>query len=915
MKLELWGRAYRGLLVLYPRNIRQRDGGEMVRLFTDMVGQARRTGGPWAAARVAAGIFLEAPWSAFREHRLGARRRSSRGGGAAPVRSSLYDSLGLDLRFALRTFRNNRGFTAVAVLTLAIGIGATTSMFSVVNASLIRPPPFPDPDRLVMLYLTRSAAGEPARGTQWSYPEFELLRRSSSGFDGIAAYTIPDFNLARGGRGGGGDEPEHMEGEVVSATYFDVLGVPAALGRTFAAEEDVTPGTHPVVVLGNALWHRRFGGDPGVVGRTLRINRVSMTVVGVAPPAFRGLSGRADLWIPQAMGPLASYHGQLTDHQHFQNVVARLRPGVSLADAKVEIELVGAYIAAEVTHEGDLRWGATVRTLHEARIDPTARQSQLLLLGAVGLVLVIACANLVNLLLARAASRHREITIRLSVGSSRARLVRQLLAESLLLSISGGIIGTGLAFFLTDTLSALVPGRSGASLADFAVVSVDPTVLGFAIAISVSTGLLLGLVPALRATRTDLIDALKQRTESSSIGPRSGRPSTSGLLIVSEFALASLLSVGATLLLTTYGRLQSRDVGFEPDNVLTFWIQPPLARYRGDAAAPFMERILAQVSRVPGVKSATVSLCTPLTGCSSRLLYLADREWPEDQGAPLVGRHYVAPDHFRTLGIRLLRGRALSTQDRPGRPRVTVVSETAARTYWPDEDPIGQRVWLGDASLEPDSSFEIVGVVGDVQYDEIDGVYEPEFYTSYLQFTWPYAYVMLRSQESSDILVPQLRRAVAAVDAELPIHDIQTLRQRVGNALAKPRFNAVMLGGFAALALGLAAIGMYGVMAHFVAQRTSDLGIRMALGAQKSQVLGLVLRHGGKLVVTGMVLGVAGALGAGRLLSSFVYDVGVSNPRIFLAVNVVLALVALAACYLPARRAVSVDPMRVLRAE
>lgn len=905
--MELWGRAYRGVLMLYPRDTRRRDGDEMVRLFTDMVDQARRSRGPWAAARVAARIFWEAPWSALREHRLtGARRRSYRG--ATPVRSSLYDSVGIDVRFALRTFRNNPGFTAVAVLTLALGIGATTSMFSVVNASLIRPPPFPNPDRLVMLYLTRSAAGEPARRTRWSYPEFELLRQSASQYDNIAAYTIPDFNLA-------GDEPEHMEGEVVSATYFDVLGITAALGRTFVADEDVTPGTHPVVVLGNALWRRRFGGDPTVVGRTVRINRISMTVIGVAPAAFRGLSGRADLWIPQAMGPLASYHGQLTDHQHFHNVVARLRPDVSVGAAQVEIELAGKSIAVEFTHEGDARWGATARTLHEARIDPTARQSQLLLLGAVGLVLVIACANLVNLLLARAASRHREIAVRLSVGSTRSRLVRQLLTESLLLSVSGGIIGIGLAFFLTDTLSALVPGRSASALTDFAVVRVDTTVLGFAIVISIGTGLLLGLAPALRATSTDLIDALKQRTESSPMGPRSGRPSTSGLLIISEFALASILSVGATLLLATYGRLQTRDVGFEADNVLTFWIQPPLAQYRGDAASPFMERILAQVSGAPGVESATVSLCTPLTGCSSRLLYLADREWPEDQGAPLVGRHYVAPDHFRTLGIRLLRGRALSTQDRPGRPRVTVVSETAARTYWPDKDPIGQRVWLGDASLEPDSSFEIVGVVGDVQYDEIDGVYEPEFYTSYLQFTWPYAYVMLRSKQSADVLVPQLRRAVAAVDAELPIHDIQTLRQRVGTALAKPRFNAVMLGGFAALALGLAAIGMYGVMAHFVVQRTSEVGIRMALGAQGSQVLSLVLRHGGKLVVTGMVLGAVGALAVTRLLSSFVYDIRVSDPRIFLAVNVVLALVALAACYLPARRAIGVDPMRVLRAE
>ncbi len=909
MKMELWSRVYRRLLILYPRDVRQRDGDEMVRLFTDMVDQARRSRGPWAAARVAARIFSEAPWSAFREHRL-SRRRSSRGGGAAPVRSSLVDTVGLDIRFALRTFRNNPGFTAVAVMTLALGIGATTSMFSVVNASLIRPPPFPDPDRLVMLYLARSAAGEPARQTRWSYPEFELLRELASVLDGVAAYTVPDFNLA-------GDEPEHMEGEVVSANYFDVLGIGAALGRTFAAEEDVTPGSHPVAMLGSALWQRRFGGDSAVVGRTIRVNRIAMTVIGVAPPGFRGLSGRADLWITQAMGPSVTYHGQLTDHQHFHNVVARLRPDVSLRDATVAISLVGTNIAADVTHEGDARWGATVRTLHEARIDPTARWSRLLLFGAVGLVLLIACANLVNLLLARAASRTREITIRLSVGSTRARLVRQLLTESLLLSAAGGFLGIALAFSVTDTLSRLVPQTSDSSLADFAALGVDRTVLAFAIAISVGIGLLLGLAPALRATRTGLIDALRQRTETSPPGARSGRlSSTAGVLVVSEFALASILSVGATLLLTTYGQLQTRDVGFEADQVLTFWVQPPLSQYRGDAASPFMERILAQVSRVPGVESATVSLCTPLMGCSSRFLYIVGREWPEGAEAPLVGRHYVAPDHFTTLRIPLLRGRALSAEDRRGRPRVTAVSETAARRYWPNQDPIGQRVWLDvDDSHDLDLAYEIVGVVGDVQYDAIDGVYEPEFYTSYLQFTWPYAYVMVRSAASPDVLVAELRRAVALVDGELAIHDVQTLEQRVDTALAKPRFNALMMGGFAALALTLAAMGIYGVMAHFVAQRRSEVGVRIALGASNVHVLRLVLLHGGKMVVTGMTLGAVGALIVTRLLSSIVYEVSVSDPRIFVAVNVVLAAVALAACYLPTRRALRVDPMRVLRAE
>jgi putative ABC transport system permease protein len=904
-------RLYRLLLLLYPRHVRERDGREMLRLFSDLVEQERKTDGRVASLKVAARSFVEAPWSALREHRRSHMARRSRR--PETKLATVLDTVGLDLRFAVRTFRKRPGFTAVCVLTLALGIGTTTSMFSIVHASLIRALPFPDPDRLVMLYLTRSSADEPPRRSRWSYPEFELLRQSASGFANVAAYSVSEFNLA------GDAEPEHMEGEVVSAVFFDVLGVSAAVGRTFAADEDVTPGSHPVAVLGHALWRRRFGGDSTVVGRTVRINRVPMTVVGVMPQGFRGLSGRADLWIPQAMGPLSSYPGQLTDHQHFHNVVARLAPDVALRDVVAHLQVVGNGIAAVTDHEGDAAWSATALPLHEVRVDPTRRRPQLLLFGAAGFVLLIACANLVNLLLARSASRERETTIRLSLGSTRGRLVRQLLTESVVLSVAGGILGVAFAVSVTDTLAAFLPERlpSGsnnfAQVSEFAAVGVDMTVLLFAVSISLGAGLLFGMAPALRATRTDLAGSLKERVESAAMGYH--KSATSGLLIVSEFALAAILSVGAALLLTTYARLQSRDTGFNADNVLTFWIQPPLSENSGDEASRFLERVLAQVSQVPGVQSATVSLCTPLMGCARHTLQIADRARTDDT-APVVGRHYVGPQHFETLRIPIIRGRAFTPQDRQGQPRVAIISATAARRFWPNQDPIGQRVWFGlDRPDDPNSSWQIVGIVGDVQYRAIEASYEPDFYTPYLQFTRPYAYVMLRSPEAPEVLVPVLRNAVAAVDSELPIHDVQTLQDRVGTALAKSRFNALLLGGFAALALALAAIGIYGVMAHFVAQRTSEMGIRIALGAQKPQVYGLVLRRGGTLVAIGIAVGAFFAVILVRLLSSLVYEVSVTDPRIFFAVTAVLTVVALLACYLPARRATRVDPVQVLRVE
>lgn len=830
------------------------------------------------------------------------------------------DELWGDVRLAARSLWNAPTFALAAVLTLALGVGANAAVFSMVSASLLRPLPFTGPDRLVVLYQTRL---EPGRGTVdhlWSYPEFAAVRSKLTTMSHVAAYYADDVNLA-----GGAAEPVRARMEMVSASYLPALGVEPAIGRGFFAREDSVPGAHPVVILGHDVWSRVFGADPGIIGGSVVLNGVALTVVGVGPAGFRGLTGEAELWLPQAMAPAVSFAEQLTSMQRFHSVIGRLRPGATVEQARAELAAVGASAAAMARAESgaaagdEVEWGAALVPLEQARRHPESVRAQFILAGAAVFVLLIALVNLAGLLLARSFVRARETAVRAALGAGRFRLVRQALVEGGVLGVLGGLVGALLAAWTVRGLVAYAPERMGgvrrrfADLAAFAESSIDWRVIAFALGVAVATGVLAGLIPALRATRGDLNRALRDGSRGSSAGVGSvRRPTTLSLAVVAQVACALVLLTGAGVLLQGFHRLRSLDPGMETDGVLTFRVSPPEREYRGAAAAPLLQRILERVESVPGVRSATVSLCPPLSSCSSTPLYIAGR--PPTGDPPIVGRHYVAPAHFRTLGIPLLRGRDLTAADRAGSPRVAVINETAARRFWPGEDPIGRRVWFGSGGgfASADSLTEIVGVAGDVLYTAPGGAIRPDFYTSYLQFTWHYTTVMVRTTGDPLALVPALRAAVREVDPNLPIHDVRTMQQRAAEALAWERFATATLVIFATLGLLLASVGIYGIMAYSVAQRRREIGIRVALGATSRQIVRFVITQGAVLAAAGLAIGAAASAAFVRVVPALMPYAGSGDPLVFAAVVAILLIVALLACYLPARAATGIDPVRVI---
>ena len=823
------------------------------------------------------------------------------------------DTVVQNLRYAVRMLIRMRGAAVVAIATLALGIAATTDVFSVVYAALLRPLPFADADRLVLLSVTQTTRRDGVQKMRWSRPEITALGASASSLEEVASFTWARVNLTSNG------EPEQISGEIVMPGYFRILGVTPQAGRTFLLEEDTAPGGHPVAIISARLWQRRFASDPAVVGRTIGINRVPLTIIGVLPAAFSGVSGQAEFWMPTAMAPSLTYGDYLTTPQHFINLIGRLRPGVSIEHAAAELEAIGPRVAiaerSRMAAEAGT-WGATLGPLANARIDTANRRSGMLLLGAVVCVLLIACVNVASVLLARARTRRREIAVRLAIGAGRRHIVRQLLTESLVLAVIAGACGTLLAMWSVTFVSlpeVIATGRNGyAQIGAFATPSIDRTVLLFALAITLGTSLLFGLAPALDTSRADLVTALKEDERSGAGGPQ--RRLLAGL-VVSEVALALLLLAGAGLLLKSFAGMQDLRAGFTPDRVLTFWVSPPASQYAPTDGPAIIERLLTSIQRAPGVVAAAVNRCTPFaTSCSRTILLFADR--PNDRArAPVIGRHYVSADYFRALGIPVRMGRTLTDEDRAGRPPVTVINETAARRYWSGENPIGKRVWFGSATgfNSAEHPVEVVGVVGDVKYGSVDEAVGPDFYTSYLQFSYPDTMVVVKADRDVTAIVPSMRRAVSSVDAGLPIYDVQTLDDRIAASMSRPRFNAAVLGVFAAAALLLAAVGVYGVMAYSVSFRLHEIGVRLALGAGAPRVLGLVLGEGARLAGLGAAIGLAGAIALTRLMRSILYGVAPIDPLIFAAATAVIMAVALTAAYLPARRAAAVDPVIVLR--
>lgn len=736
------------------------------------------------------------------------------------------------------------------------------------------------------------------------------MREVLPGIPNITAYYADDLNVSVPGT-----DPLRIVGEAVSAEYFAVAGVRPALGRAFFASEDAVPGAHPVAVISDAVWRRTFGGNRSALDATIVVNGVSLAVIGVMPASFRGLSGRAEIWVPHAMGPQVFFPRHLSTNDGFLTVAGRLPAGMSLERARAH----AASIALTVTEDdASNSVHGTVLPLQDARRNPATVRAQLVLSGAAFLVLLIAVVNLAGLLLARFHARSGEIAVRSALGAGRGRLMRHLLMEGAMLGVFGGALGLMAAVGgvgLLARVGAYADNlRSGALRFDpLAVPVVDWRIVVFAGVLAIAGGMLAGLVPAVRTSRGDLTGALRKGARGSTADSGSlRRPGLLSFVAMAQVAAALVLLAGAGQLLLEFQRLRSLDSGIDARNVIAFQITPPASQYQGQRASALLQQILQQVESLPGVESATVTRCLPGTDCSSTPVYFPGGQETDD--APVVGRHYVGPDHFRTLGIPLLRGRGITAADRAGAPRVAVINETAARTLWPGEDAIGKRVWFGSGGgfASPDSLTEIVGIVRDVQFSISGAPARSDFYTSYLQYVLPATMVLVRAMGDPRPLVPSLRSAVASVDPNLPIQNVRSVSEIAAAAMSSERTATVALVTFAALGLFLAAVGVHGVLAWTVAQRRKEIGIRLALGATPAGITRQIVGEGLSLAVVGLATGVVLSLGFVRALSALIPGQATPDAGVLAIGVTILLAVATATCYLPARAAARVDPCTTL---
>jgi putative ABC transport system permease protein len=800
-----------------------------------------------------------------------------------------------DLRYGFRMLAKSPGFTFVAVLALALGIGANSAIFSVVNTVLLQPLPFEQPEQLVRVYTTvprRNLTAGPV-----SYLTFADFRAQNAQFEYVTAFSDTSATLA------GRDEPEQIDGIVASGDFFKVLGAQAALGRTFTTEEE-RPDAQ-IVVISDGLWKRRFGGDAQIVGQSVTLNGEAVTIIGIMPEGFTFPIDRerVDFWSP--IDPTSEENRQRGSS--YLNVVARLRDGATLQQAQAEADAVAARLATE---HADTNAGRsfTLISMHEDLVGDL-RPALLVLLGAVAFVLLIACANVANLMLARASSRHKEIAIRTAMGASRWRIVRQLVTESLLLSLAGGALGLLIALWGVDLLVASIPS----DMPRVSEIGLDRRVLAFTAAISMLTGFLFGLVPALQVSKPDLNEGLKEGGRGSTEGARRNR--VRGALVVLEVALSLVLLVGAGLLMRSFVELREVKAGFDPSGVLTASVSLPDSKYGEEAAqAEFFRRVLENLRARPGVHAASAVLPLPLSGSAMMNGLSIEGRPPAAPGERLTTHTRItSPEYFRAMNIPVVKGRALDERDSKDAPKVVVVNETFARKYFPGEEAIGKRV---EITVAEDMSGEIVGIVGDVKHRSLDAAPDPEAYVSYRQVPSGYMVLVLKGDgQSAAALTSTLREAVRQVDSGQALAEIRTMEQLVSNSVARRRFNMLLLGVFAGVALALAAIGIFGVMNYTVTQRTHELGIRIALGAQTKDVLRLVVGQGMTLIVIGVAVGLAASFALTRLMQSLLYGVSATDPLTFAGVALVLASVALLACYIPARRATRVDPMVALRYE
>ncbi|HEX8748972.1 MAG TPA: ABC transporter permease [Pyrinomonadaceae bacterium] len=799
-----------------------------------------------------------------------------------------------DWRYGLRMLRRKPALTLVIVLTLGVSIGINTAVFSVVYAALMRPLPFKSAEQLMVVLAENKRGGVgDVRGA--APADFVDWRKDSQSFEALAAFTGGSLVLNNA------DAPEMLSGIRVSDDYFRVLGVPALMGRTLAPEEFVEGGSR-AVVLSYGVWKRRFGGDPNVLGKTMPlVGGGSATVVGVMPEDFKYPS-YADIWsaLPRESGEL-----QQRGSRYF-TVIGRLKEGVTQAQAQEEMSAVAGRLA-QAYPQSNADWGARLMPLRETLIGK-ARKPLLILFGAVLFVLAIACANVANLLLARATARYKEIAIRAALGASRWRVIRQLLVESMLLALVGGGLGVLLAFWGVDLVLALVPEELRFARLDEA--RVDWAVLTFTLGVSLLTGIITGLLPGLRASRPDLIEALKETGKGATSGWRLRR--LRGLLVVAEVAVTLVLLVGAGLLVRNFVRLQRMEPGFDPRNLLTMQVAAPRRLYgESGQRAAYYKQMQDRLSQLPGVRAAAATSNLPLDWVLNFSFEVEGRpKSPSD--SPQADYSSVSPNYFDAMGIALRSGRKFTEQDRLGSPDVVIISETMARRVFPGEDPLGKRLAL--SFLERRVSLEIVGVVADVRQDVAEKS-NLHIYDTNLQRPWLSTAFVVRADSNPQSLIPAVQRAIREVDANRVASDVKTMEQVMSESVSQPRFYTQLLSVFAALALLLAAVGIYGLMSFAVTQRTHEIGIRIALGARAGHVVRMVVRQGMSLVLAGVGLGLAAAFVLTRLMQSLLFEVTASDPLTFIFVALLLAVVAFIACYIPARRATRVDPMTALRYE
>lgn len=820
-----------------------------------------------------------------------------------------------DVIYAWRSLMRAKSLVAACVVSLALGLSATTVLFSVVDAALLKAPPFPRADRIAIVAMTHTTPSEGEQIVRWSWPRFVLLRSSVRSLERVAAFGSAVLSVTIG------DAAEALPLEIASSGYMSVAGVRPIVGREFGPEHE-TAGSEPVAILAHDLWTSRFNRDSSIVGRTIQVNGVRLAIIGIAPPGFAGLGGRARLWISPAAAALVSYAEWLTTNQNFISAAGRLRDGLTLDDARRELRELGARIhtaqPAEVDGPDD-RFGATAVSLAQARSDRSTTRALALLSGAVVLLLLLACANVASLLLGRGDARRREMAVRLAIGANRGMLIRQLLIESGVLAIASCVVAMLVSLWATQLIAippTLSRGRSFyGAVGEFATPAFDLRVFAFAAAVCVVTVALVGLLPALRATRTDVTVELKAGVQPGGIGRRL---ELRDWVVALQVALAMTLLLGGGTLLASYSRLRLAPLGFDQKNLLTFMLRPSEVQYAGDRAPLVLDRVLDEIGRVPGVVSMTLDGCAPLTvQCASASMQIVGREVPETD-APFVRRHYVAPEHFNTLRIPLLRGRSLTTDDRAGRPKVVVINAEAARRFWPNQDPIGKRVWFNANAAfgSADSSAEIVGIVGDVAYSPLDNEpVQPDFYTSYKQFTYPSRLMLIRTSRDPSSLTREVAAAVRRVDPNFALFDVMTMEQRAGASWAKRTFETWLLVTFAIIAVILATVGVYAVTSHSVARRTREFGVRIALGASDAHVIESAASRTTRLAVIGLGTGMLIALAGSRLLRSFLYETSPMEPGVVATVSAVALVVLALATYVPARRALRARPVDILRSE